>query len=510
MDSSPKCNGGIDTEKGASPATSSHPSSNNNNNNPFRITQACERERHFPSTLDEAFASSMSSSIHCDAACLSISAQAALHDHNRHVARYGLEGTTQEGDDDDTEADGEETSLDRQWNALHSSHDIPQHPTEDAEESTTPNDGSQQEGAQPQLLLLPPTVPASHEERMEAIEVMTDPSLSYDTYFRNSSMELLKTPDSARRQNAPRSPTQRHPPPESSCNTTAASETDILLRLAGYVVSPVSKFDLTGDEEDDDDDDDDPPASSLFAPASLDRVHLSRISVADSSCVGVRSSNNNSLLLLNQSAISTCSASTLGATEQQQWPGAAAHNSPLRRGGASPRLPPRWSRPGHQAHVIHDSVEESKETTPTEDNMVSSSSLTAAEPTTPLLEDVLRYRFATSPLPPVEGGGNSFLVHNDDGDDDGPAGGSPQQLLSLSSISSPNTTTSIPKITTTTTKVTASPSPTSVLLLHPFAADDRRRYRTVVPHRVFFSEPSQFPFEQDSFSCCPVRNRHSA
>ena len=212
--------------------------------NPFRARTSRQRDENFP-PFEEAIARtggtprtqedeardsrSSSAALLNQSGCsssdanLSISARAALNEHNRHVARYGLDD---EDDEDETQqsarasagqprndkAEGEDTStlpapapenaLDAEWDRLNSSHAMIN--VSHAPSSISTNDDSIHSSPDGRYC---DRVVASHSlSGEEAIEVMTDLlSLSgVSDYFNTSrALEQLRTPESVR--NAPES-----------------------------------------------------------------------------------------------------------------------------------------------------------------------------------------------------------------------------------------------------------------------------------------------------------------
>jgi len=315
--------------------------------NPFRARTSQQRDENFP-PFEEAFARtggttraqehheprdsrSSSAALLNQSGCnssdanLSISARAALNEHNRHVARYGLdddEDETQQsarasaGQPRNDKAEGEEdtsnlpapapeNALDAEWDRLNSSHAMIN--VSHAPSSISTNDDSIHSSPDGRYC---DRVVASHSlSGEEAIEVMTDLlSLSgVSDYFNTSrALEQLRTPESVR--NAPEStrnqvtdrrsrydpvfPDSRGGPPSSvastSLNESCLNEEEQhmrhLFRIAGLPPPPQDFLSETSGIE------------SRNGSFSLNQVDLSHIS-ADSETGNVDLSFQNQSLL---------------------------------------------------------------------------------------------------------------------------------------------------------------------------------------------------------------------
>lgn len=153
--------------------------------NPFCARTLEERDENFPS-FDQALLNQSSVSCQSSSANFSISARAALYEHNRHVALYGIEDSMHQEHEHDLQSTSLDP-LDAEWDRLFfntNTINLSRISSNRSSQSTAPSLPSHK-------------VVASHSiEEGEAIEVMTDISVS--DYFNTSRVQLLRTPEHIR------------------------------------------------------------------------------------------------------------------------------------------------------------------------------------------------------------------------------------------------------------------------------------------------------------------------
>jgi hypothetical protein len=173
-------------------------------NNPFFATTQIERDENFPSfsqallsfhTNSSGGATTVSGGDASHAVNLSISALAALSEHNRHVARYGIDNSLADDDDNDhfpsftdpLDVEWERLLLNTTANTANLSHISSNHSTQATAEYPIKTDQ--------QVVVTTSNSPDG--AGVEAIEVLTEVSCS-DFLNTSRSIHALRTPDHAR------------------------------------------------------------------------------------------------------------------------------------------------------------------------------------------------------------------------------------------------------------------------------------------------------------------------